>query len=101
MYVNIPQVIQNCRKNPSTLDRIACQKNPGKWVTVVYSYIVDVYDGHTIFINYILFLTIGVLIVQSYRHLIGIIFSDSLKNAVLFSVSFYTILFLLSNFLCR
>jgi hypothetical protein len=42
MYANIPQVILHAidffsklSKNVSTLDRIACQKNPRKWLLIV------------------------------------------------------------------
>ncbi|XP_054157346.1 uncharacterized protein LOC128955701 [Oppia nitens] len=64
----------------------------------LYIYIIDIYEGTRIFVFYLYFLTIGILCIQSFGHLIGIIFSDNQKIAVLFSVALYLLLFLLSNY---
>ncbi len=64
-----------------------------------YIYICDIYNGNTIFLGYLYFLTIGVLCVQSLGHLIGIILCDNAKIAAFVSVNVFVLLLLFANFM--
>lgn len=66
--------------------------------TFLYVYIIDIYEGNTIFVFYLYFLTVGILCVQSWGHIIGILFNENQKMAVLFSVALYLMFFLLTNY---
>jgi hypothetical protein len=66
---------------------------------VSFIYVVDIYEGNTIFFGYLFFITAGILCVQSLGHVIGIIFSQSTKMSVLFSVGIYVLFLIFCNFL--
>ena len=66
--------------------------------TFLYVYIIDIYEEKSIFMFYLLFLTIGILCLQSVGHIIGIIFNENQKIAVLSSVALYLMFFLLTNY---
>ncbi len=65
---------------------------------VCYIYIVDIYEGNTIFFGYLFFIALGNLCIQSLGHIIGIVFSQSTKISVLFSVGLFVLFALFCNF---
>jgi hypothetical protein len=66
---------------------------------ICYVFIIDIYEGNTIFFAYLLFLSIGILSIQSVGHIIGILFSENVRIAIICSVGYGLFIFFLSNFL--
>ncbi len=72
---------------------------PAFFSILCYIYIVDIYEGNTIFFGYLFFIALCNLCIQSLGHIIGIVFSQSTKLSVLFSVGIYLLFTLFCNFL--
>ena len=64
---------------------------------LLYSYFVDIYE-RSMYVSYVLFLTIGALECESIGHFIGILFSSNQRVAIFTSVAFCIFALLFGNF---
>ena len=69
-------------------------------ILLIYSYILDIYTP-SMFVSYLIFLTIGSFNVQAMGQTIGIINSNSQRMAVFVSIGFFLTLFVFSNYVIK
>ena len=67
---------------------------------VAFSYIVDMYD-RSMFVSYCIYLSMGVLEMQSMGHFIGIVFSSNQRLAVFISIGVLLFCILFGNFMIQ